>query len=51
MRDITYCARDCANYKCERNKEHLEPAQRKCVWFEAFEACKEFIGKGEYNDK
>lgn len=22
--DITYCARDCANTECKRNKKHVE---------------------------
>lgn len=47
MLDITYCTRDCANYKCKRNKETLEPSYCNYAYYGAFEACEEYIKKEE----
>lgn len=45
IRDITYCTRNCANYKCRRNKKSLEPSECNYAYYGAFEACEEFIKK------
>ena len=41
MKDITYCNRDCANYKCRRNIAHL--SETNYAYYGAFDNCEEFI--------
>ena len=48
MKDITYCNRDCANYKCRRNEKHLDKTDY--AFYGIFKNCDEYIKpKGENN--
>lgn len=45
-RDMTFCMRECANYKCKRNKKHLENIPEEEAWmpiaFSEFKECKNY---------
>lgn len=41
MNDITYCTRDCANYRCSRNKDHLDKTD--FAYFGWFDRCEGYI--------
>ena len=47
--DITYCDRECANYKCRRNKEHLDKTNY--CFFGVFEKCEEYIKKENEDER
>lgn len=41
MNEITYCTRDCANYRCSRNKDHLDKTD--FAYFGWFDRCEGYI--------
>ncbi len=43
MSNSTYCPRDCANYKCRRNKNHTEDWKCNYSYYGSFEYCEAFI--------
>lgn len=48
--DITYCAYDCKNMKCERNNKHIKKIDITITHsFAYFDSCKEREQRGEQN--
>lgn len=48
-KDITYCTRDCANYKCRRNPNNVG-LDCNYEFIGVFDNCEEFIPKELIND-